>query len=329
MTTITERVVPTNGVKLFVREAGPADGPLVILSHGFPELSYSWRHQIAVLADAGYHVVAPDQRGYGRSSRPDGIAAYDIVHLVDDLLGLLDDAGAERAAFVGHDWGAIVAWQMSVLHPARVAGVAGLSVPFQRRGSSAPMARMRERFAGMFFYILYFQQPGVADADLEADPATTMRRMLSMGTPANGGPGGRTGRDDGLAAFADDGRGFVERLAEPERLPDWLPQRELEVYAEAFRRTGFRGALNWYRNFDRNWELTPQLDGAKVEVPSLFIGGSDDPVLATTPTSVMDGWLTDHRGTIVLEGAGHWIQQERAAEVNAALTDFLSNVCVP
>ncbi len=319
MRVVGGRIVATNGVDLFVREAGPADGPVVILSHGFPELSYSWRHQIPALAAAGYHVIAPDQRGYGRSSKPEGVEEYDIVHLTDDLLGLVDDVGADSASFVGHDWGAVVVWQMSVLHPERVDGVVGISVPFQRRGPSLPMARMRERFAGMFFYMLYFQEPGVADAELYADANATMRRMLSLGSVTED-------PDAAFAALADDGRGFLERLPEPERLPAWLTQEELDVYVDTFRRTGFTGALNWYRNFDRNWELNPQLDGAKVEVPSLFIGGGNDPVLLLTPPSVMDGWVTNHRGSIVLDGAGHWLQQERPAEVNAALLDFLAAI---
>jgi len=319
MRVVGGRIVATNGVDLFVREAGPADGPVVILSHGFPELSYSWRHQIPALAAAGYHVIAPDQRGYGRSSKPEGVEEYDIVHLTDDLLGLLDDVAADSATFVGHDWGAIIVWQMSVLHPDRVDGVVGLSVPFQRRGPSLPIARMRERFAGMFFYMLYFQELGAADAELNADANVTMRRMLSLGSVTQD-------PDAAFAALADDGRGFLERLPEPERLPAWLTQEELDVYVDTFRRTGFTGALNWYRNFDRNWELNPQLDGAKVEVPSLFIGGGNDPVLLLTPPSVMDGWVTDHRGSIVLDGAGHWLQQERPAEVNAALLDFLAAI---
>jgi len=324
MIDITERTVSANGVELFVREAGPIDGPLVILAHGFPETSYSWRHQLPALADAGYRVIAPDQRGYGRSSRPDGIDNYHIVHLTDDLLGLVDDAGADRAAFVGHDWGAIVVWQMSVLHPGRVAGVAALSVPYQRRGPAPPMTRMRDRFAGVFFYILHFQEPGIADSELDADPAATMRRIMAMGSPRAGGAD--TTADAGFAAVADDGRGFLERLPEPEVLPPWLTAADLDVYVGDFMRSGFTGPLNWYRNFDRNWELTARLDGARVEVPSLFIGGTQDPVLLTTPPSVMDGWVTDHRGTIMLDGAGHWLQQERPAEVNAALLDFLADV---
>ncbi|MDE0803688.1 MAG: alpha/beta hydrolase, partial [Acidimicrobiales bacterium] len=168
----------TNGVDLHVLDAGPADGPVVVLAHGFPELAYSWRHQIAVLADAGYRVLAPDQRGYGRSSRPDDVTDYDIVHLTDDLAGLLDDVGAVDATFVGHDWGSMVVWQMALLHPDRVNGVVGMSVPFPPRSVRPPVQMMRQIFADHFFYIVYFQEPGVADAELGGDPARTMRRML-------------------------------------------------------------------------------------------------------------------------------------------------------
>lgn len=327
MTDIDERqrTVATNGVELFVREAGPGDGPLVVLVHGFPELSYSWRHQIGALAAAGYHVIAPDMRGYGQSSQPTAIADYDIVHLTDDLIGLVDAVAGPDAqgSFVGHDWGAMVVWQLSLLHPSRLRGVAALSVPFQRRALSPPIGRMRERFANAFFYILYFQEPGVADADLDADPATTMRRLFAPSgtTRAASAPDGES-----FDPSADDGRGFVERMIEPDGLPAWITEDELAVYADTFRRTGFTGGLNWYRNFDRNWELTPQLAGVGVTVPSFFIGGTADPVLTITPPRVMDGWLADHRGSVLLDGAGHWIQQERPDEVNAALLDFLTGL---
>ena len=316
---VTERTVATNGVELHVVEAGPADGPAVVLSHGFPELSWSWRHQIPALAEAGYHVLAPDQRGYGRSSRPERVEDYDIHHLTDDLLGLLDEQGIEHAVFVGHDWGSMVVWQMSLLHPERVAGVCGMSVPFIPRGPVSTTTALRAVFGDSFFYILYFQEPGVADEDLGRDPATTMRRMLA----------GVTLPPDGSMPVAADvpaDAGFVERLPEPERLPDWLRQEELDHYVAEFTRTGFTGGINWYRNFDRNWETTPQLDGAKVEVPSFFIGGALDPVLLMSPPAVMDGWLTDHRGTVIVDGAGHWVQQEKPAEVNAALLEFLDGL---
>ena len=314
-----ERTVHTNGVDLHLVEAGDEDGYPVILAHGFPELSYSWRHQLPALAAAGCRAVAPDQRGYGRSSRPPEVVSYDILHLTDDLLGILEDMGHQKAVFVGHDWGAIVVWQLALLAPEHVAGVVGMSVPFFPRPEIPPTELFRNLVGDSFFYILYFQGPGVADANLGADPATTMRRMLAGLTTGDGAP-----RD--MDFFAPDDRGFVERLREPESLPPWLSQDELDHYIAEFTRTGFTGGINWYRNFDRNWSLTEHLAGAHVEVPSLFIGGALDPVLLMSPPSAMDGWVDDHRGTILIDGAGHWVQQERPDEVNAALLGFIESV---
>jgi pimeloyl-ACP methyl ester carboxylesterase len=310
----------TNGVDLHVVDAG--SGPPVVLCHGFPELAYSWRHQIPALAEAGFRVLAPDQRGYGASGRPEAITDYDILHLTDDLLGLLDDIGEERAVFVGHDWGAIVVWNLAVLHPERVAGVVGMSVPFIPRPPVAPTQAMRAVLGDAFFYMLYFQEPGVADAELGGDPARTMRRMLAADMSA---------RTDGDMAnmFAADDRGFIDRMPEPDGLPSWLAQEELDHYIEEFTRTGFTGPLNWYRNLDRNWELTPQLDGVHVAVPALFIGGSADPVLMMSPPSGMDAWLDDDRGRVLVDGAGHWVQQEDPEPVNAALLSFLHDVHQP
>jgi pimeloyl-ACP methyl ester carboxylesterase len=316
--TTRSRTVSTNGVDLHVVEAG--EGFPVVLAHGFPELSYSWRHQVPAVAGAGYHAIAPDQRGYGRSSRPDAIEDYDILHLTDDLLGILDDLGEERAVFVGHDWGALVVWQMALLHPDRVAGVVGMSVPFIPRGPVGPVTAMRQLFGDTFFYILYFQEPGVADADLGRDAGETMRRMLAGLTIP------KDGSIDMAGLAAPDGTGFVDRLPEPAGLPDWLSQAELDHYTAEFTRTGFTGGINWYRNFDRNWELTPQLEGVKVTMPSLFITGSADPVAIMTPAAVMDGWLVDHRGSISIDGAGHWVQQEAPGEVNDALVTFLDGL---
>ncbi|MDY7099816.1 MAG: alpha/beta hydrolase [Actinomycetota bacterium] len=313
---ITERTVSTNGVDLRVLDAG--EGPPVILAHGFPELAYSWRHQIPRLAAAGYRVLAPDQRGYGGSTRPEAIADYDIEHLTGDLLGILDDIGEEKAIFVGHDWGSMVVWQLSLLAPERVAGVVGMSVPFLPRSPLPPTQLMRQVMGDNFFYILYFQEPGVADENLGRDPATTMRRLLAGLTDP--------GEEAAINASAGDGRGFVERIPEPDGLPDWLSQDELDVYVETFTETGFTGGINWYRNFDRNWERTSHIAGRHVTAPSLFIGGSADPVLTMSPTSAMDGWLDDHRGTVLVEGAGHWVQQERPDEVNDALVAFVDDV---
>jgi pimeloyl-ACP methyl ester carboxylesterase len=317
-----QRTVHVNGVDLFLTEDGDDGAFPVVLAHGFPELGYSWRHQLPALAAAGYHAIAPDQRGYGRSTRPDELTDYDIVHLTGDLLGLLDELGEDKAVFVGHDWGSMVVWNLALMAPERVAGVAGMSVPFLPRPPMPPIQMLRGIFDGQFFYMVYFQEPGVADAELGRDTARTMTRMLcSVRTPDGGADPA-----DMAAFFADDGRGFVDRMPEPDGLPDWLTQDELDHYIAEFSRTGFTGGINWYRNMDRNWSLTEQLAGAKVEVPSLFVGGTNDPVLVMSPPSSMDGWLTDHRGTVLVEGAGHWVQQERPDVVNDALLTFLDSI---
>jgi pimeloyl-ACP methyl ester carboxylesterase len=316
--TVTERVISTNGVRLRTVEAGNRGDPLVVLAHGFPELAYSWRHQIPALASAGYHVLAPDQRGYGGSSRPDAIEDYTIVALTADLVGLLDDVGAERAVFVGHDWGAVVAWNMGLLHPDRVRAVAGLSVPPVPRPRQPPTQAWRAIFGDNFFYILYFQEPGVADADLGRDPATTMRRMF----------GGRP--TDGQAAMttmlAPGPQGYVERLPEPAALPEWLSRDELDHYVAEFTRTGFTGGLNWYRNFDRNWELTAAPPAAMITAPALFVAGTDDPVLRFTARDRYPEVISGSYREVMIDGAGHWIQQERPDELNAALLDFLTGL---
>lgn len=315
---VTRTVSRPDGVELSVTEAGPADGPPVILAHGFPELAYSWRHQVPALAAAGYHVLAPDQRGYGRSTRPADVAAYDIAHLTDDLVALIDDVGREKAAVIGHDWGSMVVWGLAQRAPERVAGVVGMSVPFVPRGDHPPTAAMRHLLGDAFFYMLYFQEPGVADADLAADPERTMRGMLLGLSPA--------AREtvDPTAMFANDGRGFVDRLPQATELPDWITEDEVQHYVAEFRRTGFTGGINWYRNLDRNWELMEPHAGGKVEPPARFVGGALDPVLMMTPPAIQDGWLADDRGTVIVPEAGHWVQQEKPDEVNATLLEFLA-----
>jgi pimeloyl-ACP methyl ester carboxylesterase len=317
-TQLDMRMVALNGVELALVDEG--SGPPVVLCHGFPELAHSWRHQVPALVDAGYRVLAPDQRGYGLSSRPAALEDYDIEHLTGDLVALLDHIGEERAVFVGHDWGAMVVWALAQRAPERVAGVVGMSVPFVPRGPTPPVATMRAAFGDTFFYIVYFQEPGVADANLGADVATTMRRFLA-GLRADGDPGA------GAAMFEPYGdKGMVERMSEPKELPSWLSQDELDVYVEAFTRSGFTGPLSWYRNLDRNWELSEHLADRHVEMPALFITGSVDPVRMMMPESVMDGWVDDLRGAVIVDDAGHWVQQEKPTEVNAALLEFLQTV---
>jgi len=293
---MTVGIVETNGIELSVLDEGT--GPLVVLCHGFPELAYSWRHQVPALVAAGYRVVAPDMRGFGRSSAPAPVEAYDVVSLCGDMTGLLDALGERRAIFVGHDWGANVAWQLAVLAPERVRAVAGLSVPFVPRAPAAPVPIMR-RHLGEDFYIVWFQRPGVADEAL----ARNVRRTL-------------TASRQWTADWA------LEDGGEP-RLPPWLSEQELAVYVEAFERTGFTGGLNWYRNIDRNWELTAPVAERRVEQPAMFLTGELDPVRRFMPAEAMRGSVTDLRAEIVIDGAGHWVQQQAPEEVNAALLEFL------
>ena len=319
---VIERTVEVNGVVLRVLEAGPHDGPVVVLTHGFPELAYSWRHQIPALAAAGFHVLAPDQRGYGGSSRPQSPEAYDIAALSADVVGLLDVAGARRGAVVGHDWGAVVAWSTPLLHPDRVAAVAGLSVPPVPRPRTPPTEAFRRIFGDNFFYILYFQQPGPADTEMAADPGRAMRRMLG---------GMRIPEDPEAEASAvrmlEPGpQGFIDRLPEPDRLPDWLTTEELDHYVREFTRTGFTGALNWYRNFDRNWRIMADPPARTIAVPALFVGGCADPVLNFTKISRAREVVSGPYREVMLQGAGHWIQQERPAQINTELLNFLSDV---
>jgi pimeloyl-ACP methyl ester carboxylesterase len=315
LTSPGRHTVRANGIELHVTEAG--EGPAVVLLHGFPELAYSWRHQLSALAGAGYRAIAPDMRGYGRSSRPDAIIEYDLEHLCGDVIGLLDELGVERAAVVGHDWGSMVAWGLAVRTPHRLHGVVGMSVPFIPRPTRPPVANFDARYPDTFSYISYFQEPGVADADLGRDPARTVTRVMSALSAGVA--------DSGFLGPAD-GRGFVARLPDVGALPAWITQDELDVYISEFTRTGFTGGINWYRNMDRNWERSAHLADVKVEVPALFIAGAEDPVILAWSPDRMKGWVRDPRGTVVIDGAGHWVQQEKPAEVNAALVEFLGGL---
>lgn len=318
--TVQHRSIETNGVRLHVAEAG--SGPLVVLLHGFPECWYSWRHQLAALAEAGYHVVAPDQRGYCRSDRPEAIEAYTILHLVGDVIGLLDALGEERAVVVGHDWGAPVAWSTALLRPDRVRGVVGLSVPYRPRGSAAPIDVFR-KVVGEGFYQVYFQAPGVADAELGRDPRRSLRSLLWSGS--GDAAGGR-----GVTAVVPEGGGFLDLMQDPETLPGWLTEEDVDVYTTEFAESGFTGGLNWYRNIDRNWELTAPWAGAVVRPPALYVAGDRDLVVdfpgGRELIANLGRFVTDLRGATLLEGCGHWTQQERPDEVNRAILEFLSGL---
>jgi pimeloyl-ACP methyl ester carboxylesterase len=321
----THRFVDVNGIRMHVAEQGT--GPLVLLCHGFPESWYSWRHQLRSLADAGFHAVAPDMRGYGQTDRPDAIDQYTLLHLVGDLVGLLDVLGEEQAVIAGHDWGAPVAWHAALLRPDRFRGVIGLSVPYRPRGTVRPTTVMPQTDDAVF-YQLYFQTPGVAEAELEQDVRFIRGILFSNsgdGPLRKGGLStgdiGMVPRDGGLRAR------MGTHMATPESLPAWITEADVDFYAAEFTRTGFRGGLNWYRNIDRNWELLAPFTGAKVTVPALYVVGEHDLTLgfrgAKELVANLAHFVPQLRRTIMLPGCGHWTQQERAAEVNDAMIGFL------
>jgi pimeloyl-ACP methyl ester carboxylesterase len=322
VSTLTHGSVEVNGVRLHIAEQG--EGPLVLLLHGFPESWYSWRHQFAPLAAAGYRVVAPDQRGYARSDRPADVTSYTLPHLVGDVVGLIKALGEESAVVVGHDWGAPVAWLTAALRPDLVRGVAGLSVPPSLPGGLAPTAVSR-RLYGDRFYQLYFQPEGVADRELAVDPAATFRRVLVGGS----GDSGREPRP----WVVPEGKGLVGLLDDCAELPGWLTEQDIQVFADDYARHGehaFTGPLNWYRNIDRNWELLAAFQGLGITVPALYVVGDRDMVTTLRGIDRLREQLPVtapllHR-SITLPGCGHWTQQERPAEVNEALLDFLTHL---
>jgi pimeloyl-ACP methyl ester carboxylesterase len=320
--TVTHRTVTANAIDLHIAEAG--SGPLVILCHGWPELWYSWRHQLPALAAAGFHAVAPDMRGYGRSAAPEAVDAYTIMHLVGDMVGLVAALGEREAVIVGHDWGAPVAWGSALLRPDIFRAVCAMSVPHRVRRSKPPLQMIRE--AGLHtYYWIYFQTPGVAEAEFERDVAATMRRLLYSGS----GDLPREGRGQ-LALVLKPGGGFLDNTVDPERLPAWLTEDDLAVMTAEYKRTGFRGGLNWYRNIDRNWELLAPFAGLEIRQPALFIAGTRDAVItgevARRAVDELPTTVPGLKRSLLIEGAGHWVQQERPDEVNAALIDFLKGL---
>jgi pimeloyl-ACP methyl ester carboxylesterase len=323
MNGLTHRTVETNGIRMHVAEQG--EGPLVLMCHGFPESWYSWRHQLPALAEAGFRAVAPDMRGYGQTDQPREIDQYTLLHSIGDMVGLLDALGAEGAVIAGHDWGAPLAWAAAVLRPDRFRGVIALSGPFGPRGSSRPTTVMPQS-GDTIFYQLYFQRPGVAEAEFERNVRLTIRSILcSISGDAPRLVGSVVDRN--AVGMVHREAGFLAQMVNPDALPSWLSEADVEFYAAEFARPGFRGGLNWYRNIDRNWELFGAFAGAKVTLPALYIAGERDVVLDFAGVREripnMAQFVPLLCGTIILPGCGHWTQQERAPAVNAAMIDFL------
>ncbi|CAN5524105.1 alpha/beta hydrolase [soil metagenome] len=305
-----------NGIRMAYYEAGPREGVPIVLCHGFPEFSYSWRWQIAALAAAGRWVIVPDQRGYGLTERPEAVEDYDMVHLTGDLVGLLDHLGVEKAVFCGHDWGGIVVWQMPLMHPGRVAGVVGVNTPFLPRLTVDPITVFRNVF-GDDMYIVHFQTPGVADAQFAADVEKTMRYFMRRPTGEQAAfTSGKTERRSlalqvGLEHYdvADD----ASQLLTPE---------ELKIFVDNFERTGFTGGINWYRNFVRNWERAESLPTRIDGVPCLMVMAELDVVLPPSLADRMGEQISDLE-KVLIEASGHWTQQEKPEALNAILIDWL------
>jgi pimeloyl-ACP methyl ester carboxylesterase len=308
------RFVRTNGIRMAVHEAG--QGFPVVFSHGFPELAYSWRHQVAALAGGGFRAIAPDQRGYGQTDRPAAVDQYTIVHLCGDLAGMMDALQIEKAVFCGHDWGGAVVWMMPLLFPDRVAGVIGVNTAFLPRAPSPPIEMLR-RMRGENNYVVAFQEPGKADDILARDVEKTFRLFFRAG--------GMTAEEFAKLPADSPARKFellsMLQAEVPLDGPLVMSEDDLQVYVDTYQKTGFTGGINWYRNIDRNWELTEHVE-YKVSVPALYVGAEDDVVLPPSSANGIERWVPDIEKKVIAD-CGHWTQQQKPAELNAILLDWL------
>lgn len=319
---VSFRTINSNGIQMRIAEAGDS-GPLILFAHGWPESWYNWRHQLTYFADAGYRVVAPDMRGYGETDAPADVNDYDIVHLAGDMVGILDALGEETAIMVGHDWGAIVAWNSVLLHPERFSALIAMSVPYGGRPPQSPMDSWRETYGDNFFYILYHnEEGGVAEAEYDSDPRGILSRLYLSPTSPREAPT--------ITEPARSAGGWIGRLGAPTGLPDWLSNEGLDYVVKQFESAGFRGGVNYYRNFHRNWEITEHLARTQIHVPTLFIAGERDIVIAGATEGQLIGAMsriaTDLRDVVLIPEVGHWVQQEAPEETNAAMLEFLGGL---
>ncbi len=318
MSEINHRFVSTNGIRMHIAEAGT--GFPVVMCHGFPEMWYSWRHQLKALSEAGFRAIAPDQRGYGETDCPAPIEAYTQKQIVADIIGMLDALGIAKCVIVGHDWGGFTAWYAAMMYPARIERVIGINTPFIPRGPMKPTEMMRAIAAGNFHYILYFQTPGVAEAELERDIVRSLRGFyqdpphIDAAEIRKAPPG----------VFGPAGGGILDRLSDGPH-GKFLTDADFQVFVRAFQKSGFRGGLNWYRNLDRNWEESAEFP-QRVDAPALMLTAELDVVLRPEMAEGMTAWVPNLRKTVLIKGSGHWTQQEKPAEVNRAMIEFLSDL---
>jgi pimeloyl-ACP methyl ester carboxylesterase len=321
MKTRNFRVISTNGIHL--RSVVEGQGPLVLMVHGYPESWYSYRHQIDPVIEAGYQVAVIDVRGYGGSDKPESIEAYSMRNMCADLAGVIDALGGAPAILIGHDWGAPIVWVTSILYPAKVRAAVGMSVPFLGRPRRPITEFYAKTYSDRFFYQLYFQQPGVAEREFEADIPVTIRKTYYISS------GDALSEHLEKWANKDKHANFLDDLFDPNPLLPWLTPEDVAYYAEQFRTSGFRGPLNRYRNYERDWEELPELGSSKVTHPAFFIAGEKDPVLTfggTNVTQIMHKYYQDLRGSILIPNVGHWVQQEAPQRVNREILRFLADI---
>ena len=309
-----------NDINIYTAEHG--EGPLVIMVHGWPESWYSWRHQIKPIAELGYKVLAIDVRGYGQSSKPNAVEKYDMLSLVGDIIGIIKEENVENAILIGHDWGAPICWTTAALHPNKIRAVIGLSVPHARRGEISNIELWRQIYKDNFFYQTYFQAEGVAEKELEKDIGSSLRKIYYWISAE--------GHDAKVRTNFDKDSELLDGLIDPDPFPDWLSSNDLDFYINEFENSGFRGPINRYRNQDRDWETIPELSNLKIEVPSFFIGGGKDSV-----RKFIKGYdmyenpgknCTNFLGKLIIEEAGHWVQQEAPKKTTDAIISFLEKL---
>ena len=317
---INQRRVSTNGIELNIAEQG--EGPLVLMLHGFPESWYSWRHQIPAVASAGFHAVAPDMRGYGKSDKPADISTYNQVEVTNDIIGLISSLGYKTAIVFGHDWGAPTAWSCALHHPDKVTAVGVLSVPFSPRAPAPPLDMMKEIFKDMFCYQLYFQEPGVAEKEWETNVRVNLRKFYHIGS-------GAFDAGNFIAPKSPDSD-LLSDMEDPGTLGTWCTESDLDFYTTEFEQSGFRGPLNYYRNHNLTWSLT-EGGPEKITQPALFVAGEKDGVimLAADALKNMPRYVTNLKVNQLIPGIGHWTQQEAPAEVNTLMIDFITSVKQP
>ena len=321
---LQEQFIDTNGVRYFVKKAGDNGAPLILFLHGFPDSWYSWKHQLTATAAVGYHAVAPDMLGCGETDAPSQIERYSQDEMAKDIVGIIDALDYDQAIIVGHDLGASLSWQISLLFPEKVKALVTLSIPYGGRALARPVEHMRKVFGQKFFYIIYFQEEGVAENEFDADVRETLLRIF-YSLSAEGG-------ERAQKFVASDNSNTAEKYLDttilPNVLPDWLSEDDLAYYVSRYEKKGFRGIINWYRCLDIYWDRTEHLAGKKVTQPTLFIGGKKDPITYMVRKAIdrLPQLVEDLRGLEFIEDCGHWISSEQTEELNDRLLQFVKEI---